>query len=232
MFVLSPRGRGGKRRADLLRVKILKLPHCRRSGPIGTRCARATGFRQPMCQSNQGWRRSRQRADRPGSARAHSRQRWPSEPLASLHWPSRENLRSRRLSSSFEIILYPETQLHYRLVILGHSQQYGDILDSRCPRVACTECHRRNRIACYDVGPSLVSQEQRKKVHVRHKAITWRRAAEGKPAQQTSPGGSEPGADRVAHGRFREMERPNRAFPSLSQRDDEHAERLPNGSKG
>jgi len=39
-------------------------------------------------------------ADRPRPARAHSRQRWPSEPLASLHWPSRESLRSRRLRAS------------------------------------------------------------------------------------------------------------------------------------
>src|SRR3954470_10994159 len=39
-------------------------------------------------------------ADRPRPARAHSRQRWPSEPLASLHWPSREILRSRRLRAS------------------------------------------------------------------------------------------------------------------------------------
>ncbi len=53
-------------------------------------------------------------------------------------------------------------RLHDRLVILGRGRQYADILDSRRPRVACTECHRRNRIARHDVGPSLVLPERRK----------------------------------------------------------------------
>src|SRR3954449_1644947 len=78
-------------------------------------------------------------ADRPRPARAHSRQRWPSEPLASLHWPSRENLRS--VASSFEIILCPETRLHVRLVTLSRGQRYGDIFDCR-PRAAYAEYPR------------------------------------------------------------------------------------------
>ena len=102
-------------------------------------------------------------ADRPRPARAHSRQRWPSEPLASLHWPSRESLRSRRLRAS-------RSSCVPRLGSMFGSSSSVAVSDTAISSIAARGRHtpstpgaRRNRIARHGVGSLLVSPERRKK---------------------------------------------------------------------
>src|SRR3954452_5457522 len=122
---------------------------------------------------------------------------------------------------AFELRDHPVSQdsVHVRLVILSRGQRYGDIFDCR-PRAAYAEYPRckaqPHRPPWRWIFAPLTRAAE--KAYVRHKAITWRRAAEGQPTQQTSAGGSEPGADRLARRRSCEVERPNRAFPSRSRR--------------
>ena len=126
-------------------------------------------------------------ADRPRPARAHSRQRWPSEPLASLHWPSRESLRSRRLRASRSSCVPRPGSMFGSSSSVAVSDTAISSIAARGRHTPSTPGARRNRIARHGVGSLLVSPERRKSVCPAQS--DYLAASGGRPANATDQRG-------------------------------------------